>query len=590
MRIVFVHQRQIEKLIHLLRQHALHTVLKQRNDFIRERRIVRAAVWNQAGLHQAMTIFVLQTFTVQRRATCRCTEQESTRTHVRRLPCTVTNALETEHRIVDVERHHLQVVRRVRRCRRHPRCERTCFRNAFFKHLTCSIFAVVHQLIAINWLILLAQWRVDTDLTEQAFHTERTRFVGDDRHDALADIFVTQSDIQPLNERHGRGDFTLTGRLGQTLERFHRRRFQRLVRLLTTRRQKATQLLTTVQQVLNFRRVLARMEKRQRLFRDHIILDRNVETVAEVQDFVGVHLLRVVRWVQRFTRRAHAVTLDGFRQHNGRTAVRIVDCLVIRGVNLLRIMSTTVQMPNVFIAHVRNKSCSFRIFAEEIFARVFAAKCLTVLIFTIDGFHHQLTQTSGRITCQKRIPTLTPNGLNDIPLCTAELTFELLDNFAIATHRSIETLQVTVHDEDQVIQTFATRNRNCTQRFRFVRFTVAQEAPNLTVGLRHQATAFQILPVTRLINRADRPQTHRHGWELPEVRHQPWMRIRADALTVDFHTEVIDLLFRQTAFEERARINTRRAVTLNTDQVTFVFAIWTMEKMIEPHVIQRRCR
>ena len=68
------------------------------------------------------------------------------------------------------------------------------------------------------------------------------------------------------------------------------------------------------------------------------------------------------------------------------------------------------------------------------------------------------------------------------------------------------------------------------------------------------------------------------------------MRIRADALTVDFHTEVIDLLFRQTAFEERARINTRRAVTLNTDQVTFVFAIWTMEKMIEPHVIQRRCR
>ena len=50
-----------------------------------------------------------------------------------------------------------------------------------------------------------------------------------------------------------------------------------------------------------------------------------------------------------------------------------------------------------------------------------------------------------------------PEALDDVPARAPEHPFELLDDLAVAPHRAIQSLQVTVHHEHQVIQLFAPR-------------------------------------------------------------------------------------------------------------------------------------
>ena len=57
-----------------------------------------------------MAVLVLQAFAVQRRASGGAAEQEAARAHVARGPREVADALEAEHRVVDVERDHRHVV------------------------------------------------------------------------------------------------------------------------------------------------------------------------------------------------------------------------------------------------------------------------------------------------------------------------------------------------------------------------------------------------------------------------------------------------------------------------------------------------
>ena len=74
--------------------------------FMGEGRVVTDAVGNGAGHDVAVAVFVLQTFAVERGAPGSATQQEAARLHVAGRPGQVTDALEAEHRVVHVERHH----------------------------------------------------------------------------------------------------------------------------------------------------------------------------------------------------------------------------------------------------------------------------------------------------------------------------------------------------------------------------------------------------------------------------------------------------------------------------------------------------
>src|SRR5579863_10104940 len=117
MNVVFVQERNVVVDVLLIREHAAKAVLYDDRDFVAVRRIVAAAVRDEGREDLAMPVFVLQSLTVERRASAGTAEKKSARARVTGGPCQIADALKAEHRIEDVERDHRQIVIRVRGAR-----------------------------------------------------------------------------------------------------------------------------------------------------------------------------------------------------------------------------------------------------------------------------------------------------------------------------------------------------------------------------------------------------------------------------------------------------------------------------------------
>ena len=125
-------------------------------------------------------------------------------------------------------------------------------------------------------------------------------------------------------------------------------------------------------------------------------------------------------------------------------------------------------------------------------------------------------------------------------------------------------------------------------RFRLVHFAVAQERPDLARRLRNDAAILQVAHEARLVDGVDRPEAHRHRGETPEIGHQPRVRIGRKARRVaQFVAEILQVLFGQPAFQKRARVDARRGVALEVDQVARLIAVAGVEEVIEAHFEQR---
>src|SRR5690606_11066706 len=422
--------------------------------------------------------------------------------------------------------------------------------------------------------------RVDADLAEQALHAEGAGLVGHDRHHARADLLVAQGDAQRLHEGHGGADLALAGVLEQALEHLELRRGERLRALAAALRQEAAERIAALEHVLDFLGLLARVVERHRAVLELLVVQRDLEAVAERAHGLVVELLGLVGRVQRLAGRAHAVALDRLGQDHGRLALGLRGVAVGR-VDLVRIVAAAVEAPDVVVGQAGHHGGRLRVLAEEVVARVLAAEGLAVLVFAVDGFHHQAAQAAVLVAGQQRIPVAAPDGLDHVPAGAAEVPFQLLDDLAVAAYRAVQALQVAVDDEDQVVQALAAGDGNRAQALGLVGLAVAEEAPDLAVGLGHQAAAFEVLEVARLVDRGDRAQAHRHGGRLPVLGHQPRVRVGADAAAVDFHAEVVELRFGDAAFHERARVHARRAVALDVEQVARVVFAGRAPEVVE---------
>ena len=76
-------------------------------------------------------------------------------------------------------------------------------------------------------------------------------------------------------------------------------------------------------------------------------------------------------------------------------------------------------------------------FTKEMLANIRTIFRFVVLIFTIDGFHHDSLQHAFFIAREQFIPVGAPNHFDDIPTSATEIGFKFLNDLAIATHRSI---------------------------------------------------------------------------------------------------------------------------------------------------------
>ncbi len=112
----------------------------------------------------AVTILVLQTFASQGGASRGAANQETACLHVAGGPDEIPHTLETEHRVVDVERDHADAMVGVGRARGGERRHGAGLVDALLQHLPVFlVFAVIHQLVGHPAACTAALGRVDAD-------------------------------------------------------------------------------------------------------------------------------------------------------------------------------------------------------------------------------------------------------------------------------------------------------------------------------------------------------------------------------------------------------------------------------------------
>ncbi len=104
-----------------------------------------------------------------------------------------------------------------------------------------------------------------------------------------------------------------------------------------------------------------------------------------------------------------------------------------------------------------------------------------LLEFAIKHFAHAFDEQAIRIAIEQRIPVAAPEDLDHVPTGAAESGFEFLHDLAIAANRTIETLQVAIDDEDQVVEIFAGSERDGAESLGLIGFTVAEKCPDFGV-------------------------------------------------------------------------------------------------------------
>ena len=347
----------------------------------------------------------------------------------------------------------------------------------------------------------------------------------------------------------------------------------------------SAQLLAALLHVLDFRAVVGRTIERRVV--QFFVGNRNAEARTEHAQFVVVQLLLLVGDVLAFAGFAQSVALDGLRQNDGRRA-GVIDRRFIRGVDLDRIVSAQPHACKLLVGKMLDHLQQARIGAKEVLAEVRAALDEVFLILTVGDFAHALDQQAVAVVLDQAVPIAAPDDFDHVPAGAAEDGFQFLDDLAVAAHRTVESLQVAVDDEDQVVEFFARGQRDRAQRFGLVHFAVAEECPDFAAGRFLQAAIFQILDEARVVDRLDRAQSHRDGRELPEVRHQPRVRIRRQAAACfQFAAEILQLLLRHAAFEIGAGIDARRGVSLEVDDVAVAVFGAGAKKMIEGNFVER---
>ena len=178
----------------------------------------------------------------------------------------------------------------------------------------------------------------------------------------------------------------------------------------------------------------------------------------------------------------------------------MIDGGFISSINFARVVTSQAQAAQRFVRKRLNKLKQARVAAKEMLARVGAGGNDELLILAVDQLAHTLDEQAFGIAFQNRIPFAAPKHLDHVPAGAAERGFQLLNDLPVATHGTIQALQVAIHDEDQIIELFPGCQRDRAKGFRLVRFAVADERPNLCIGSRLQTAIFEIAIEARLID------------------------------------------------------------------------------------------
>ena len=242
----------------------------------------------------------------------------------------------------------------------------------------------------------------------------------------------------------------------------------------------------------------------------------------------------------RLTRAAHAEAFLGLGKDDRRPAVRRCGGLE-GGEQFPEVMPASLERIDLASGHLRDQRADFRILLEEMRQIVRPVSRAEHLVLAVDRGGEAAQQRMVDIPGEQRVPFRSPQDLDDVPARAAKGHLQVLDDLAIPPHRPVEALQVAVDDEGQVVEFL----RAARERPAINSGSSISPSPNTPQTRRpsvsSEATIAQVAHEARLIDRADRPDAHGPGRGLPEVRHEPGMRIGAEAGAADFLPIAIEL-------------------------------------------------
>ena len=399
-----------------------------------------------------MAILVLQALAVQRGAARGGADQKAPRLAVAGRPGQIADALEAEHGIKDIKRHHRVVAGAVGGRGRKPGAQGADLVDALLQNLSLDVFFVKHDLIGVVGRVALTHRRVDAQLTEHTLHAEGARLIGHDGHHALTDRLVLGKRRQNTHKGHGGGNPPLAAALGLGAEGVDARHRQHLSGAAANR-YKAAQFPAPLAHVAHLGAVLVGSVIGNA--GQVLVADGNGEAIAKSLQGLDIQLLQGVRFVARLPRLAGAVTFHGHGQHHAR-ALELLRGAGVGRVNLVGIVAAAVEVHDLFVGQVFDQFQRLGVLAEEVLAGVRAAVEFVVLQLAVADLIHALLQHARLVALQQRIPLATPDHLDHIPAGAAEHPLQFLDDLAVTAHRAVEALQVAVDHEDQVAQLLAT--------------------------------------------------------------------------------------------------------------------------------------
>jgi hypothetical protein len=127
--------------------------------------------------------------------------------------------------------------------------------------------------------------------------------------------------------------------------------------------------------------------------------------------------------------------------------------------------------------------------------------------------------------------------------------------------------RIAVDDEHEVVEPLARREREPRERLGLVHLAVADERPHLAGARVGESAVLQVAHEARLVDRRERPESHRSRREMPEIRHEPRMGSTTRAPAARLTAIVIEVRFGKPSFEIGARVDAGRRMRLEVDEV-----------------------
>ena len=127
------------------------------------------------------------------------------------------------------------------------------------------------------------------------------------------------------------------------------------------------------------------------------------------------------------------------------------------------------------------------------------------------------------------------------------------------------------------------------ERLGLAHLAVAEERPHLLVGGVLDAAVVEVAVEARLVDRVEGGQAHRHRRELPEVRHQPRVRVGRQALAgtvLDLLAEAVELVLGEPALEVGPGVDAGGGVALDVDLVTAAGVVLAAEEVVEADLVE----